>query len=307
MKLIQPNFKILKQEPDLEGIYKMIELAARVCYKSENKITENSAKKFVDMLIARHHLAMLEQGTVYLAIPYKIMSFYTQGGEEKYIVTTKVQKYIENKYSTVVLHDDGWSQLGFISTNYRVLYENNWLDDLEYLCEPTEYHEKRISVKFVTSIGIGRELTRHRVFSFAQESTRYCNYSKNSFSNEITFVIPSWSTLKQENTVTKIEDGKRYSGLVGTNSKEDNALGIALLKAEHRYMQMIEDGFKPEQARDVLPLATKSELVMTGFISDWQKVFAQRVDGITGNPHPDMKALMEPIKEEFIKKGYING
>lgn len=80
--------------------------------------------------------------------------------------------------------------IAYITTNARVLIENNWLEDLQYMCEPTKYHAKRISVKFTTSIGITRELIRHRVFSFMNESTRYCNYSKGKFGSELTFVIP---------------------------------------------------------------------------------------------------------------------
>ena len=161
MRLIKPSIEILEQDPGIQGIYKQIEKAGRTCYKSENLITEDSAEKFVNMIKDRQHTAMLEHGTVYLLCkdPYFILV-----GE----------KYENNKYSNVIWYEfaPGHRTAVYITTNYRVLYENNWLDDLRYLCEPTEYHDKRITVKFICDRGVSHEFVRHRVFSFAQESTR---------------------------------------------------------------------------------------------------------------------------------------
>ena len=161
MKLVEQSFEIIPQEAGIKGIYKQIEKAGRTCYKSEDKITEDSAKKFVDMLTTNCHGAMLEHGTVYLSLDMV--------SREQYF------KYCYNKFSktksTGSAEHGTWK--GFVTTNYRVLVENGWLSDLEYQCEPTEYHEKRITVKFTTDQGILREFTRHRVFSFAVESTRY--------------------------------------------------------------------------------------------------------------------------------------
>ena len=159
MKLIKQSFEILDQQCGLEGIYKQIEISGRTCYKSEDKITEDSAKEFVDRMIKSGHGAMLEHGTVYLKITYKDIDF-----------TTLCIFYGKNKYSVLNHSED--NKIYYITTNYRVLVENNHLNDLKYLCEPTEYHEKRITVKFTTDQGILREFTRHRVFSFAVESTR---------------------------------------------------------------------------------------------------------------------------------------
>ena len=142
MKLIEPSVELIEQESSLEGIYKQIEKAGRICYKSEDKITENSAKKFVDMLIKNGHRAMLEHGTVYLKFPDNI----------DYINLSI--KYNSNPYSIIKWDKFIGKDAGaHVTTNYRVLVENNWLDDLQYLCEPTEYHEKRYTLKFITSIG----------------------------------------------------------------------------------------------------------------------------------------------------------
>lgn len=166
MKLIKPSWTILEQGPGLQGIYKQIELAGRTCYKSLDKITEDSAEGFVNRMIKSQHYAMLEHGTVYL---------WFWG----YEYDSRASKYQHNPYSKClqVDHceetDSDMNQVYYITTNMRVLQENGWLDDLKYLCEPTELHEKRVTVRFTTDRGVSHEFVRHRVFSFAQESTRY--------------------------------------------------------------------------------------------------------------------------------------
>lgn len=166
MRLIKPKVEIINQESGVEGLFKHMELCARTCYKSEDKITEDSARKFIDnVIVARGHTAMLEHGTVYLKIPYGIM--YDTGYFSNEAIATK---YIDNPYSIVQNSQiyDYWC----VTSNYRVLLQNGWLDDLQYLCEPTEYHVRRITVRFICDMGVAREFCRHRVFSFAQESTR---------------------------------------------------------------------------------------------------------------------------------------
>ena len=146
MKLIKPSFEILPQSGGLDGIYKQIELAGRHCYKSEDKITDTSAKEFVERMIKSKHDSMLEHGTVYLTHPVEHSGANTYQGIGN--------KYRDNKYSKI--NYDNWGTR-YITTNYRVLVENNWLDDLQYLCEPTEFHEKRTTVKFICDRGISHK------------------------------------------------------------------------------------------------------------------------------------------------------
>ena len=286
MKLIKQSFEILDQQPGLEGIYKQIELAGRTCYKSEDKITEDSAKEFVDRMIKSGHGAMLEHGTVYLFIPWN--EWYDKEANFRYFY---------NKYS---IHKRIKDVGVYITTNYRVLVENNWLDDLKYICELTEHHEKRITVKFITDQGILREFTRHRVFSFAVESTRYCNYSRSKFSNEVTFIQPNWISDK---------DIKNYHmDLDYFTDQDDNHITAinrfmsALKNAEYFYMELIKLGWKPQQARNVLPLATKCDMVMTGFVSDWKHFFELRD---AASAHPQAQELAHPLHDIFIQRGYI--
>lgn len=270
----------------MEGVYKQIELAGRTCYKSVRK-EGTTAKDFVDRMINSKHYAMLEHGTVYLKIPF----------------SPSTNKYSNNPYSKNIIV--GLEPVCYITTNYRVLVENDWLDDLKYLCEPTEYHEKRVTVRFTTSNGIMREFTRHRSHSFAIESTRYCNYNKDKFNNELTFIIPSWSKIREcsvkVDSLMSIDDLKIVSKEAETNWIQ------SLMSAEVNYLHMIEVGYKPQEAREILPLATKCDMVMTGFVSDWEYLFRLRTSFIaeTGKPHPDMSNLCDPLYKEFVKRGFI--
>lgn len=160
MRLIKSSYEIWQQPSGLEGIYKQIERVSRVCYRSEDKITEDSAKPFVDRMIKSGHGAMLEHGTVYLYTDYRYPNFGKM-----------IDRYTNNKYSKCNYFPTFPSR-AYISSNLRVLVENDWLDDLKYLCEPTKYHEKRICVKFICDRGVSHEFVRHRTMSFAQESTR---------------------------------------------------------------------------------------------------------------------------------------
>lgn len=289
MRLIKPSFEIWEQESGLEGVYKQIERAGRVCYKSEDKIAEGTAKAFVDRMIASGHGAMLEHGTVYLEIP------------DYGVSRLKFEKYMRNPYSTSISSDVDSS---YITTNLRVLVENGWLNDLEYQCEPTEYHEKRITVKFVCDRGVSHEFVRHRVFSFAQESTRYCNYSKDKFGNELTCIIPNWLDLKDGSySIKDVEEPYDRCLIIDRCTNEEGAAFVrALCYAEKEYFHLIQLGWKPQQARAVLPNSLKTELVMTGTIEQWKGFFKLRD---AGSAHPQAYELAHPLHEEFIKRGYV--
>lgn len=175
MNLIKPSFEIWEQEPGLEGIYKAIEKAGRVCYRSEDKITEDSAKPFVDRMIKSGHGAILEHGTVYLKydiISNQSVNFPNKYYYNKYSKVTYGNESLDGTESDEYLKTFSGRTYAYITTNLRVLVENNWLDDLQYICEPTEYHEKRVTVHFILDRSTANEFVRHRVFSFAQESTR---------------------------------------------------------------------------------------------------------------------------------------
>ena len=293
MKLIKPYFEIWEQPTGLEGVYKQIEKVGRVCYKSEDKITEDSAKPFVDRMIKSGHGAMLEHGTVYLKLETVKSAIHP------------LDKYYHNKYSKVCTEEGLTKQtkIVFVTTNLRVLIENDWKDDLQYLCEPTEYHERRVTVHFVCDRGVSHEFVRHRVMSFAQESTRYCNYSKDKFGNGLTFIQPSWITLDKE--IAPINELCLLSGQYDRENPNLRYLA-SLVDANYAYLLLLNKGWTPQQARAVLPNSLKTELVVTGFTSDWNHFFDLRARGTTGAPHPQAKELAEPLMKEFIARKYIN-
>ena len=288
MKLIKPSHQII--EPTgytVDDIYKSIELAGRVSHKSEDKITEDSAKAFVGRMLNMKHLATCEFGTVYLYITYHNPSF-----------GKIIDKYNNNQYSKCII-DNVFPNKAYISSNYRVLVENNWLDDLKYLCEPTEYHHKRYTVKFICDRGVTHEFVRHRPFSFMQESTRYCNYSKGKFNNKLTFIIPCWSNIEEQD-YGDIFNVKEPNNTLAPN---EYAFIDALRTSEAHYIGMVSNDWKPEQARAILPNALKTELYMCGYAEDWKHFFELRDD--KQHAHPQAYELAHPLHEEFIKRNYV--
>lgn len=202
MRIIEPSYEILTEISD-GGIKELqhIEKIGRVCYKSEDKITEDgeSAKKFVQMLISRGHEAMIEHST--------------------------------------------------------------------------------LSVKFTVDRGVSHELVRHRIASFAQESTRYCNYSKDKFGKEITVIEPLWLSGKN---VLEWEDWER-----------------AIRTSEMQYFKLLDKGWSPQEARGVLPNDLKTEVVVTANETEWQHIVNLRSKQTTGKAHPQMVEVMTPVYEEL--------
>ena len=300
MKLIKSSYQII--EPTgytIDDIYKSIELAGRVSHKSEDKITEDSAKTFVGRMLNMKHLATCEFGTVYLEYHVRDPSVigepnYHKQQEE---LNSLIKKYANNKYSCIKVNH--YYDTVFITSNYRVLVENNWLGDLRYLCIPTSFHERRYTVKFICDRGVTHEFVRHRPFSFMQESTRYCNYSKGKFNNELTFIIPCWSNIEEQD-YGDIFNVKEPNNTLAPN---EYAFIDALRTSEAHYIGMVSNDWKPEQARAILPNALKTELYMCGYAEDWKHFFELRDD--KQHAHPQAYELAHPLHEEFIKRGYV--
>ena len=200
MKVINADYEILTPVDGQEEL-KLIEKIGRTCYKSENKITDDSAEKFVSMLIKNKHEAMLEHSM--------------------------------------------------------------------------------LSVKFIVDRGVTHELVRHRLSAFAQESTRYCRYSDERFGNELTFIKPCFFD----------EESGKYK------------CWKALCEVcEITYLDIIKTGATPEQARSVLPMSIKSEIVVTANYREWRHILNLRASGTTGNPHPQMLEVMVPLLKELQRK-----
>lgn len=306
MELITPSVEIWEQNNgSLDGVWEHIARCTRVCYQSASNIKQGeTAEEFVKRVILRMdsstgelnwdklHGAMLEHGTVYLMAPR---------------LSSLTLSYVQNKYSKVVVKDD----TAYITTNLRVIYENGFLADLEHICPPSQSHPKRVTVSFITNIGVTREFNRHRVNSIAEESTRYCNYNKRN-DGQIKIGLPAW-LLDEDNIeyVDRHSTDDLYSYCTDIADGDDikwcdiDYYLFALTCTEYCYNNLIAKGWKPQQAREVLPLATKSQLIHTAFVDDWKHFFALRADGVSGPPHPNAKLVAAPLKEEFIKHSLL--
>lgn len=275
MKLINQSYEICKTHGyTLQDVYKDIERAARVSYKSEDKITEDSAEKMVQRLISMEHYSPLEFGTIYLKIK-----------------TTTCTKMIGNVtgcfakpwvyYSAVSEIEDEGTTYYYITTNYRFIVENKLECLLQYMCAPTKYHQRRTTVKFITNRAVSHELVRHRSMSFMQESQRYVAYDKDKFGSELTFIKPAWKQPEWDE-----------------QANETVLMHLLFANMEDTYMKLRALGLTPQQARTVLPNATKTELYMCGFDKDWVHFFDLRDKT---HVDPQMYDLAHPLHEEFNK------
>lgn len=326
MEFITAGFEIIEQEPGIEGIYKAAELPGRICYGSQDKIAPGTAEPFIKGLMKTNHGAPLEHGTVYLKANDSYS--YVNNIELEYD-GNPLDKYYHNKYSKCKNVDN----VLYVTTNLRVLFENNWMSDLDnYFCEPTEHHERRYQVRFTIDRFTGEEFLRHRVASFNRESTRYVTYTKEKFGGgSIKFIIPTWlldrmdeieeaSYPKEYNQDYVMSEMcykiyKKYNNNLDEDKLSDNILELddifywmfALKATEWSYNKLINEcGWRAEQARVVLPCAINSPLIKTAFISDWKHFFDLRAIGKTGKPHPQAEELALPLMNEFLEKGYIS-
>lgn len=306
MKIIHPSVEYWSQANTLDGIWEHAARCARICYQSAHTKEDESAKDFLLRTIAKNgfkkdkssHMSVLEHATVYLVVNIQ-NPFYPH----------MCYKYKDNHYSktcNLIINDtiEGIC----ITTNLRVLVENDWLDDLRFIADDITKHEKRYTFSFITNLGVSRELNRHRCHSISEESTRYCNYSKDKFGNGLTFIIPEWLDLEECNIddtdkkFIRLPNQYRFDGTLANLVDGDKNLTVegewlaANVRAQIHYLNLLKKGWKPQQAREVLPLSLKTQVVHTAFEDDWKDFIALRSDGISGAPHPNIKVLADQVK-----------
>lgn len=290
MKLINQNVEEWHCGYTLPEIWSHITKCARVCYQSEPRNNGETDEEFVKRVILRNHslkeigksrelqlklhLSVLEHGTIYLNIPYE------EDTREGIIF------FSHNKYSKHAYSNDPDC---YITTNMRTIVEQNLTKYLKYICSPTRHHYLRTTFNITTDIGVARELARHRTHSISEESTRYCNYSKDKFGNELTFIKPC--CLNDE----KLKLYGDYHTVIRDKSPE--SIFIANLNnVEKDYLDLIKLGWTPQQARQILPLSTKVQTIHTAFESDWAEFISLRADACSGSVHPNMKVIGDKIK-----------
>ena len=303
MKLIKQSFEFINQTDfSLVGIKKHIERCARVSYKSEDKITDTSYEKFVNMLESRGHNRPLEFGTVHLKMMLPDFQTFIHS-----VLTIGMFNniWIKHAYKGDVI---------YITTNYRY-----YLDIIKYFPnvkeyfteEDNEYYPKRYTVHMILDRGVMDEFRTHVGLSHLAESTRYCNYSKDKFGNELTFIKPCWLNVPEgkynhcimvsKNSpdirvecVGSDEIGKYY------NIEEEEGLFLnGLVQSELTYLDLINNKkWTPQQARSVLPLGIKSELISCGFEDAWENFFKRRD---APDAHPMAQEIANPMHKEFFK------
>ena len=293
MKLIKQSFEFINQTDfSLVGIKKHIERCARVSYKSEDKITDTSYEKFVNMLESRGHDRPLEFGTVHLK-----MSTAQFNALQMLLIKNKVYNDCWIKYNIIDTEDNC-----YITTNYRYYLELCKYDKgvSEYL-DPSDspFYPKRYTIHMILDRGVMDEFRTHVGLSHLAESTRYCNYSKDKFNNEVTFVIPSWCN-------SLIEGSKQEYSPFEINGDEVEFMNV-LQNAQNSYLSLLKMGWTPQQARSVLPLGIKSELISCGFEDAWAN-FMRRRSPKYGDPgaHPMAAEIADKLCEEFLRRGFID-
>lgn len=283
MKLINQSFEILEQKDfTITGIKKFIERCGRVCYKSEDKITDDSYEKFVDMLERRDHARPLEFGTVHLQM--YILDFH------KLRDTLCINNIWNDQW--IKYHYVG--NLTYVTTNYRyylAIIKVFPSAENDFDPQDDELYPRRYTVHFITSRGIMDEFRTHIGLSHLAESSRYCSYDKNRFGNELTFIIPNWVNT---NCPNKEQEGPSVASIEWSTT---------MLDAEASYMNLIKMGCTAQEAREVLPLAVKSELISCGFEDVWSNFFYRRC---AKDAHPMAREIAIPLQKRFKELSYDN-
>ena len=315
IKVVNPSVEIWNQENyTLDAIWKHIARCARVCYQSTPKDNGETDYDFLKRTILRGkdiknittedipklHLSVFEHGTIYLAIPFKCLK------KEENIPLIHV---INSSYSRYFItgHND-FENYYHVVTNMRVIIENkafmafNYIDDIS---DSFNYNFERVTLSITTDIGCSRELNRHRCHSISEESTRYCRYNADKFGNNITVAKLPWINIEDsacQGYVTGLYSDNEICNdnkIVPHFTKNWTAINwflYGLQIANLVYCKCIELGWTAQQAREILPLNTKTQVVHTAFIDDWIHFIELRSDGVSGVPHPMAKELADEVK-----------
>lgn len=307
IKVVNPSVELWKQEGyTLNAIWKHIARCARVCYQSTPKNNREDDYSFLIRTLFRgvepedintkdlvkYHLSVCEHATVHLKYPLFMPRAAAQA-----------TRFIHNQYSRTKEHE-GYI---YVTTNMRVLIEHHWMDELEFIDNTPNcpYYAERTTVNFITDIGASRELNRHRVNSISEESTRYCRYNADKFGNNITVAKLPWINIEDsacQDYVTGLYSDNEICNdnkIVPHFTKNWTAINwflYGLQIANLVYCKCIELGWTAQQAREILPLNTKTQVVHTAFIDDWEHFIDLRSNGASGVPHPMAKELADEVK-----------
>lgn len=315
IKVVNPSVEVWKQDDySLDSIWKHIARCARVCYQSTPKDNGETDYGFLVRTLFRGndvgnqsyntkdiikcHLSVCEHATVHLKYPLFMSRAAAQA-----------TRFIHNQYSRTREHE-GYI---YVTTNMRVLIEHHWMDELEFIDNTPNcpYYIPRTTICFITDIGASRELNRHRVNSIAEESTRYCAYDKGKFGNGITVAKLPWiPEVDPENDGHGYKEGffndnEIFNDETIEEQYTDNWNAIdwffyGLQICDLVYRKTRELGWTAQQAREILPLNTKTQVVHTAFVDDWEHWLALRSSEVSGKVHP----MMSELAKQLVKQVY---
>ncbi len=293
MELIHPSFEILAMtgHPELPYSYTvnpnlLIERCGRVSYKSEDKITEGSADKFVNTICKNKHRTVLGHSW---EIRHYINSWHKchecfPGNWNKWLW---ISQYGEDNELFIAGTKRAFEDAEIICKWLKEDYVNFDENDIKGLAlGMNEPFLMCATVKFIVNRGVSHEIVRHTIPQITQESTRYVTYKSG-----IQFLIPPWAKIELDTNGNVVSFGDEASHL----------WYITCVDCSSSYQHLLLAGWTPQQARDVLINSTKTELVITTPLNNWQHIFRQRALGLTGRPHPEMEQIMVPCMEEFAK------
>ena len=275
MKLIKPMVELVPQTNTYLGLLEHIEKAGRVCYKSEDNIAKGTAEKMFNFLNTNKHRSVFEHATVYLHLTIEDIGLLSN--------PDSILALLGSKYTKYEIKEDGKNMDYYITTNLRVVVESKMpLDVLKtYMVEPTEFHPKRSTFRIICSRVQSQSYQRHRIFSYSQESTRYCDYSKGKFDSEVSYILPDVKGISLHpgryrrllnDPFILFTDLNGYTYKIEYNNPEDikdRTYLNSLLSNEKDYFALKNLGMPAEDARDVLSFKLKTEFFMTGFDEDW--------------------------------------
>jgi thymidylate synthase (FAD) len=311
MKIIEPSFEIISFDKEVEPL-KKIELCGRTCYQSTHKIEEDSYKKFISMIMKNGHYSVMEHGNIILEMedelyndllfcvdPVKDLKFFRRSDLKRKIISGNFRAWVEllKKYSGLYTFDSIRSLLEFtypdcfnceyFDNKHTPLNKNVFNFDILQIKDLTSEEFKihaRVTVKFIVDRGFLAEIRTHRDASFSAESTRYANYAKDQFGSEITLIKPFFFDAENED-------------------KSYDIWKTTCETIEKNYMYLIQNNNRtPQEARSILPNSLKCEIIMTANLDEWEHVFYLRT---ASGAHPQMRQIMIPLKEEFIKRNYL--
>ena len=281
MRIINPSVEIIKESDPL----KKIELCGRVCYKSEDRITEDSAIKFIQNIIKRGHESVLEHYSIRLVTDFLPIPSSKHIRSENYIASGNVRAWRDYlRFGTPTARAAG----NMLAHLYPALFTDLINVDIDTLVigsfhslETPDY----LTVRFICDRGVSHELVRHRVASFSQESTRYCNYS-----GEMTFIKPCFDWARS--IPVGVWDAADYAAMAQMEIGPEHYWMWAMDTATHHYNLLTQKGLPPQEARSVLPNSLKTEVVMTATYAEWEAILKLR---LAPAAHPQMRQVMQML------------